>query len=215
MKPRLCLVVAYSRPGFPKPTTIFTIDAPLDERRMIGGAILRPRFCHGFRRRPDSTDTPSQRRRKHMFGIGYQEMFVILVVALVVFGPARLPELAGQVGRWVRDFRRMSSDLTGEFEKTFAEVEEVKKSFQREIQSIQDEVEGVGKSTRGDLKKLSGKSPSASKKSTATPTKSTSSTASAATSSRAEKRAAKANAASTASGNGAAKVLVLPASRED
>ena len=103
-----------------------------------------------------------------MFGIGYQEMFVILVVALVVFGPARLPELAGQVGRWVRDFRRMSSDLTGEFEKTFAEVEEVKKSFQREIQSIQDEVEGVGKSTRGDLKKLSGKSPSAAKKSTAT-----------------------------------------------
>lgn len=149
-----------------------------------------------------------------MFGIGYQEMFVILVVALVVFGPARLPELAGQVGRWVRDFRRMSSDLTGEFEKTFAEVEEVKKSFQREIQSIQDEVEGVGKSTRGDLKKLSGKSPAAAKKSTATAAKPTSSTSSTATSSRAEKRAAKASAAA-ANGNGAAKVLVLPASKED
>ena len=64
-----------------------------------------------------------------MFGIGYQEMFIVLVVALVIFGPKRLPELAGQVGRWVRDFRRMSSDLTGEFEKTFAEVDEVKKSF--------------------------------------------------------------------------------------
>jgi Tat protein translocase TatB subunit len=88
-----------------------------------------------------------------MFGIGYQEMFIILVVALVIFGPSRLPELAGQVGRWVRDFRRMSSDLTGEFEKTFAEVDEVKKSFQRELQSIQTEVEGVGKSARGDLKK--------------------------------------------------------------
>src|SRR3954451_10601373 len=82
-------------------------------------------------------------------------MFVILVVALVVFGPSRLPELAGQVGRWVRDFRRMSADLTGEFEKTFAEVDEVKKSFQREIQGIQQEVEGVGKSARGDLKKTS------------------------------------------------------------
>lgn len=150
-----------------------------------------------------------------MFGIGYQEMFVILVVALVVFGPARLPELAGQVGRWVRDFRRMSSDLTGEFEKTFAEVEEVKKSFQREIQSIQDEVEGVGKSTRGDLKKLSGKSPTAAKKATATSAKASSSTSSTTTSSRAEKRAAKASAASTAGGNGAAKVLVLPASKED
>ena len=92
-----------------------------------------------------------------MFGIGYQEMFIVLVVALVIFGPKRLPELAGQVGRWVRDFRRMSSDLTGEFEKTFAEVDEVKKSFQRELQGIQEEVEGVGKSARGDLKKSGAK----------------------------------------------------------
>jgi Tat protein translocase TatB subunit len=88
-----------------------------------------------------------------MFGIGYQEMFIVLVVALVIFGPSRLPELAGQVGRWVRDFRRMSSDLTGEFEKTFAEVDEVKKTFQREMKGIQEEVEGVGKSARGELKK--------------------------------------------------------------
>jgi Tat protein translocase TatB subunit len=92
-----------------------------------------------------------------MFGIGYQEMFIVLVVALVIFGPSRLPELAGQVGRWVRDFRRMSSDLTGEFEKTFAEVDEVKKTFKREMQGIQQEVEGIGKSARGDLKKSGAK----------------------------------------------------------
>jgi Tat protein translocase TatB subunit len=90
-----------------------------------------------------------------MFGIGYQEMFVILVVALVVFGPSRLPELAGQVGRWVRDFRRMSADLTGEFEKTFAEVDEVKKTFKRELEGIQEEVEGIGKSAKKDLRKTS------------------------------------------------------------
>ena len=89
-----------------------------------------------------------------MFGIGYQEMFIVLVVALVIFGPSRLPELAGQVGRWVRDFRRMSSDLTGEFEKTFAEVDEVKKTFQREMQGIQEEVEGVGKSARGESEEV-------------------------------------------------------------
>ncbi len=99
-----------------------------------------------------------------MFGIGYQEMFIVLVVALVIFGPSRLPELAGQVGRWVRDFRRMSSDLTGEFEKTFAEVDEVKKTFQREMQGIQEEVEGVGKSARGDLKKSGTKSIASGKK---------------------------------------------------
>jgi Tat protein translocase TatB subunit len=114
-----------------------------------------------------------------MFGIGYQEMFVVLVVALVVFGPSRLPELAGQLGRWVRDFRRMSSELTGEFEKTIAEVEEVKKSFKREFEGIQDEVEGVGKSVRGDLKKGT-KSPVAAKRASSTPLKSgTASTAAA------------------------------------
>ena len=101
-----------------------------------------------------------------MFGIGYQEMFIVLVVAMVIFGPKRLPELAGQVGRWVRDFRRMSSDLTGEFEKTFAEVDEVKKSFTRELQGIQEEVEGVGKSARGDLKKSGAKAIADGKKAT-------------------------------------------------
>jgi Tat protein translocase TatB subunit len=100
-----------------------------------------------------------------MFGIGYQEMFIVLVVALVIFGPSRLPELAGQVGRWVRDFRRMSSDLTGEFEKTFAEVDEVKKTFAREMQGIQEEVEGIGKSARGDLKKSGAKAIADGKKS--------------------------------------------------
>jgi Tat protein translocase TatB subunit len=100
-----------------------------------------------------------------MFGIGYQEMFIVLVVALVIFGPKRLPELAGQAGRWVRDFRRMSSDLTGEFEKTFAEVDEVKKTFAREMQGIQQEVEGIGKSARGDLKKTGAKSIADGKKS--------------------------------------------------
>ena len=139
-----------------------------------------------------------------MFGIGYQEMFIVLVVALVIFGPSRLPELAGQVGRWVRDFRRMSADLTGEFEKTFAEVDEVKKSFAREVQSIQDEVEGVGKSARGDLKKSGAKSVGAGKKSAGSGAKA--GTASAATGSGASPASSvskTAAAAKKARGNGA------------
>ena len=113
-----------------------------------------------------------------MFGIGYQEMFIVLVVALVIFGPSRLPELAGQVGRWVRDFRRMSSDLTGEFEKTFAEVDEVKKTFARELQGIQEEVEGVGKSARGELKKSGAKAIADGKKSSGAGKKGTATAAS-------------------------------------
>ncbi len=98
-----------------------------------------------------------------MFGIGYQEMFIVLVVAMVIFGPSRLPELAGQVGRWVRDFRRMSSDLTGEFSSTFSEIDEVKKSFERELKSAAGELESAGKG-------VSGKKPATAKPATAAKT---------------------------------------------
>lgn len=86
-----------------------------------------------------------------MFGVGYQEMFLIMVVALVIFGPGKLPEVAGQVGRAVRDFRRMTADLTGEFEKTIAEVDDVKQSVRKEVKSMRAEVEGVTKSVKDDL----------------------------------------------------------------
>ena len=89
-----------------------------------------------------------------MFGIGYQEMFVLLVVALVIFGPGKLPELAGQLGRAVRDFRRMTADLTGEFERTIAEVDDVKQSVRKEVKSMRAEVEGVSKSVKEDLEDL-------------------------------------------------------------
>jgi sec-independent protein translocase protein TatA len=46
-----------------------------------------------------------------MFGIGMPELGVILVVALVVLGPKRLPDAARAVGRAVAEFRRQSADV--------------------------------------------------------------------------------------------------------
>lgn len=86
-----------------------------------------------------------------MFGIGYQEMVLIGVAALLIFGPGRLPEVASQVGKWVREFRRMSADLTSEFEDAMSEVEDVKRSVQREFGSMSKEVAGVSKSVKKDL----------------------------------------------------------------
>jgi|OpeIllAssembly_1097287.scaffolds.fasta_scaffold144692_2 Tat protein translocase TatB subunit len=41
-----------------------------------------------------------------MFDIGFQELLIIFVVALLVFGPKKLPELAKTMGRWVAEIKK-------------------------------------------------------------------------------------------------------------
>ena len=41
-----------------------------------------------------------------MFGIGVPELIVILVIALVVFGPGKLPEIGSALGKGIRDFKK-------------------------------------------------------------------------------------------------------------
>ncbi len=45
-----------------------------------------------------------------MFGIGTQEILVLLVVALVVFGANKLPEIGNGLGRAIRNFKRSSTE---------------------------------------------------------------------------------------------------------
>ncbi len=49
-----------------------------------------------------------------MFNIGPTELIVILLIALIVFGPKRLPEVGRTVGKSLREFRKASQDLRDE-----------------------------------------------------------------------------------------------------
>lgn len=51
-----------------------------------------------------------------MFGIGGQELLIILVIALIVLGPKKLPDLAKSLGRMMGEFQRATSDLKREID---------------------------------------------------------------------------------------------------
>jgi sec-independent protein translocase protein TatA len=71
-----------------------------------------------------------------MFGtLGVQEMIVIFLIALVLFGPKKLPELGRTIGKAITEFRRASNDLKSSFEREMQTLE-------RESQSI-SQVAGV------------------------------------------------------------------------
>ena len=45
-----------------------------------------------------------------MFGIGTQELLIILLIVLVLFGAKKLPEIGGGLGKAIRNFRRATSE---------------------------------------------------------------------------------------------------------
>jgi TatA/E family protein of Tat protein translocase len=51
-----------------------------------------------------------------MFGVGGTELFIILVIALIVLGPNKLPDLAKMLGKLMGEFQRATSDLKREID---------------------------------------------------------------------------------------------------
>ncbi|NMO21254.1 Sec-independent protein translocase protein TatB, partial [Pyxidicoccus fallax] len=59
-----------------------------------------------------------------MFNIGAGEMVLILVVALLVLGPQRLPELARGIGKFMREFRRQTDEVRNVVEREFYSMDQ-------------------------------------------------------------------------------------------
>ena len=58
-----------------------------------------------------------------MFGLGWQELVIILVIALIIFGPKKLPELGKSLGQAIRGFRDGTTKATEEVKKELKEIE--------------------------------------------------------------------------------------------
>jgi sec-independent protein translocase protein TatA len=63
-----------------------------------------------------------------MFGLGYQELLIILVIVLILFGANRLPELARSLGSSVKEFKKGVDSAKTEETTSAARKEEEKKA---------------------------------------------------------------------------------------
>ena len=149
----------------------------------------------------------------NILGIGLPEMGIIAVVALLIFGPDKLPEVMGQAGKMLRDFRSMTSNLTGEFEKTIAEAKDIGNSITGELGGMTKEVNSVANSVKRDMNKT------ATTAKTTTASKSTSTSSSSKSTTTASKSSTNKSSSATAGSSYSSKTTVVAstpkASKED
>ncbi|MDL1970459.1 MAG: Sec-independent protein translocase protein TatB [Candidatus Desulfofervidaceae bacterium] len=87
-----------------------------------------------------------------MFGIGMQELVIVLIVALLVLGPKRLPEVARALGRGVREFRKATQEV-----KESVDIEGHLKKIENEIMAEEIETEVSSPQQKTDQKSESSK----------------------------------------------------------
>lgn len=87
----------------------------------------------------------------NLFGVGPAEMIVILVVALVFVGPERLPKLAADLARTIREIRKYTGSLAAEFNEVIQELEKETTAETTEWKEIGQGLADVTKSVTDQL----------------------------------------------------------------
>ncbi len=85
-----------------------------------------------------------------MFDLGMQELIVIFAVALLVFGPQRLPELARSLGKGMAELRKT---LHGVKDQIDSEMDQIEKPLREEIQKIAEETKITEEEILADIAK--------------------------------------------------------------
>jgi sec-independent protein translocase protein TatA len=81
-----------------------------------------------------------------MFGnVGPAELILIFVIALLVFGPKKLPEIGRSVGRALREFKKTSEEIKGRIEEEIeaSEIKDIGKDLKAGVDEIQSGVRSI------------------------------------------------------------------------
>src|SRR5579859_5924933 len=99
-----------------------------------------------------------------MFDIGWSEILLIAVVALIVIGPKELPGVLRMMGQWMGKARKMAAEFQGQFQEAMREAEmaDLKKQVDDmahdiksydPLKSAREDVENIGKELNKDFEK--------------------------------------------------------------
>jgi sec-independent protein translocase protein TatA len=80
-------------------------------------------FCNAVKPRQSGIETVAGGRVVNIFGIGLPEMALIMVVALLIFGPKKLPEIGRSMGKAIKGFQEASKEFENEFKREAERIE--------------------------------------------------------------------------------------------
>lgn len=87
----------------------------------------------------------------NLFGVGVWEILFVLLLAALIFGPGRLPELAGQFGRAIRELREYARDFRDEYLTDFEEMREEYIEVRHQFEETDSEIRSDLAAAKADI----------------------------------------------------------------